>query len=94
MKNIPYQTFKTFGDQTRKFHDIVWFQTAIFMHDFHHSNLPVAFTQFFLPLNKYKGYNTRSASKLNCFLPHVRTNYGKFSIKLLVQKFGTALTKI
>ena len=24
-----------------KFHDIVWFQTAIFMHEFHHSNLPV-----------------------------------------------------
>ena len=30
-----------------KFH-IIWFQTAVFMHDFHHSNLPLVFNQFFL----------------------------------------------
>ena len=53
-----------------KFHDIVWFQSAIFMHDFHHSNLPVVFNQFFLLVNKRHGYNTRSVSKLNYSLPH------------------------
>ena len=26
-----------------KFHDIVWFQTAVFMHNYHYSNLPVVF---------------------------------------------------
>ena len=50
------------------------------MHDFHHSNLQVVFNQFFLLVNKRPGYNTRSASKLNHSLPHVRTNHEKFSI--------------
>ena len=52
------------------------------MHDFHHSNLLVVFNQFFLLVSKRHGYNTRSASKL----PHVRTNYGKFSIKFVGAK--------
>ena len=56
------------------------------MYDFHHSNLPVVFNQFFLLVNKRHGYNTRSASKLNYSLPYGRTNYGKFSIKFVCAK--------
>ena len=74
-----------------KFHDIVWLQSAIFMHDFHHGNLPVAFNQFFLLVNKRHGYNTRSASKLNYSLTHVRTNYRKFSIKFVGVKGWNSL---
>ena len=69
-----------------KFHDIVWFEPAIFMHDFHHNNLPVVFNQFFLLVNKRHAYNTRSAAKLNYSAPHVRTNYEKFSIKFAGSK--------
>ena len=60
-----------------KFHDIAWFQTAIFMHDFRHSirKFPVVFNQFFLLVDKRHTYNTRSTSKLNCSLLYVRTNY-------------------
>ena len=59
-----------------KFYDLVWFQTAIFMHDFH---LPVVFNQYFILVNKSHNYNTRSASKLNYSLPyvHVRTKLWK-----------------
>ena len=60
-------------------------------HDCHHSNLPVVFNQVFLLVNKRHGYNTRSASKLNYSLSHVRTNYGKFGIKFVGAKVWNSL---
>ena len=100
VKAIGIMTFAEFKEHTNpifidlkilKFHDIVWLQTAIFMHDFHHSDLPVVFNQFFLFVNKRHGYNTRSASRLNCSLPHVRTSYRKFSIKFVGAKVWNSL---
>lgn len=99
-KAVRIMTFADFKEHTNpifidlkilKFHDLVWLQTAIFMHDFHHGNLPVVFNQFFLLVNKRHDYNTRSASKLNYSLPYVRTNYGKFNIKFVGAKVWNSL---
>ena len=61
-----------------KFNDIVKFQTALFMHDFDHGNLPDTFNSFFSLVSTRHNYNTRLASnKTNYSLPSARTNYGK-----------------
>ena len=56
-KAIRIMTFSDFKEHTNpifidlkilKFHDLVQFQTAIFMLDFRYGNLPVVFNQFYL----------------------------------------------
>ena len=74
-----------------KFNDVVKFRTAIFMHDFHHSNLPRNFDSFFSRISKRHNYNTRLASKLNYSLPAVKTNYGKFNIRFAALKNWNSL---
>ena len=64
-----------------KLADLVLFNTALFMYDYHTNNLPNSFNSFFNPVNQRHSYNTRLASKATYSLPKIRTNYGKFSIR-------------
>ena len=80
------------GLNIMKFTDIIRFQTAIFMHDFHHGNLPCSFNSFFLLVNSRHKYNTRLASSNNNYLlPSARTNYGKFNIRFSATKIWNSL---
>ena len=64
-----------------KFTDIVYYNTALFMHNFYNGNLPKSFDGFFNPVYQLHGHNTRLASKLAYSLPMARTNYGIFNIR-------------
>ena len=44
-----------------KFLDLVSLHITIFMHKFHNNNLPVAFNNYFTPVNQTHDYNTRLA---------------------------------
>jgi hypothetical protein len=63
-----------------KFHDLVVFLMAIFMHKYHSNLLPITFEKFFVRVNEVHNYNTRLSSKISYSIPGVRTNYGKFNI--------------
>ena len=71
--------FKVLG--ILKFSDLISLQNLQFMHDFNNHTLPRAFDNFFTPTNQVHQYNTRQASKCTFYMPSVRTNYGKFSIR-------------
>ena len=64
-----------------KFHDLVVFLMAIFMHKYHSNLLPITFERFFVRVNEVHNYNTRLSSKISYSIPGVRTNYGKFDIR-------------
>jgi hypothetical protein len=64
-----------------KFHDLVVFLMAIFMHKYHSNLLPITFEFFFVRVNEVHKYNTRLSSKISYSIPGVRTNYGKFNIQ-------------
>ena len=51
------------------------------MYDFHTGTLPPVFNDFFRPIHKVHQYNTRLASKKSFYIPKIRPNYGKFSIR-------------
>ena len=77
-----------------KFNDIIRFQTAVFMYDFHHGNLPDTFKSFFSLVSNRHNYNTRLASsKTDYSLPSARTNYGKFNIRFSATKVWNSLDK-
>ena len=61
------------------------------MHDYHHGNLPSVFNLFFTKVSQRHSYNTRLVSKLSFFLPQVRTNYGKFSIRHIGAKVWNSI---
>ena len=63
-----------------KFLDLVSLHITIFMHKFHNNNLPVAFNNYFTPVNQTHDYNTRLASKLIYSIPKIRTNDGIFNL--------------
>ena len=65
-----------------KFDDIIYLHNTIFMYDFHSSTLPPAFFKYFTAVNKRQKCNTKLTSKSSYTLPPIRTNYGKFCIKL------------
>ena len=100
-RSIRIITFADFRDhsnplflrlQILKFKDVVFHQTAIFMHDFHHGNLPNAFESFFTLVCKRHNYNTRLAScKSNYSLPSAKTNYGKFNVRFSATKVWNSL---
>ena len=100
---IRIMTFADFRDHSNplfirlyimKFNDIVRFQTAIFMHEFHHGNLPCIFNSIFHLVNSDHNYSTRLASnKSNYSLPFARTNYGKFNIRFFGIKFWNSLNE-
>ena len=70
-----------------KFCDIVKFQTAIFMYDYHHGNLPEVFDSFFSRVNRRHNYNTRLAATTSYSLPFARTNYGLFNMRFVATKY-------
>ena len=67
--------------------DIITLYTACFMHNFHNSKIPYAFSSFFTSIRRIYNYNTRLASKSTFVLPKVRTNYaGKIQYSLFWSK--------
>jgi len=74
-----------------KFQDLVKFQTAIFMHDFHHDNLPEIFNSFFSRVNLSHNYNTSFAANSSYSLPPARTNYGLFNVRSAAAKYWNSL---
>lgn len=89
-KVIRLMTFSQFREHSNplfyelnilKINDLVKFQTAIFMYDYHHGNLPDVFNTYFTHASTKHKYNTRFSSKENYSLPHVKTNYGKFNVR-------------
>ena len=51
------------------------------MHDYHRNSLPDVSTDFFVQVKRKHNYNTRLASKNSYYIPTIRTNYGKFSLR-------------
>ena len=64
-----------------KFLDLVSLHITIFMHKFQNSNLPLAFNNYFTPVNQTHDYHTRLASKLAYSIPKIMTNYGIFNLR-------------
>ena len=64
--------------------EFVYFHNAIFMYSMITLLLicQAFLIHFFIKFNQKHKYNTRLASKYSFFLPHIRTNYGKFNIRL------------
>ena len=89
-KVVRIITFSSFKSHTSplfkhlnilKFPDLIYYQNALFMFDFHTGNLPTIFDNFFKNVAEVHNYNTRSSAKQLLYLPKVRTNYGKFNIR-------------
>ena len=89
-KAIRVMTFSKYNDHSSslfktmniiKFIDLIHYQVCIFMHKFHHNQLPITFSDFFKQVSAMHNYNTRHAAKKSYVLPKVKTNYGLSSIK-------------
>ena len=89
-KVVRLINFSSFRDHTNslflkmkilKFHDLVFFNTAIFMYDYFNGFLPKFFNGFFTSVNQKHNYATRFASRLSYSVPLIRTNYGRFNIR-------------
>ena len=50
---------------------------AVFLFNFHHNNILLVFSDFFVSVKKVHNYNSRFASKLSYYISSVCTNYGK-----------------
>ena len=61
------------------------------MYDFHAKLLPPVFKSFFTSVDSLHQYNTRLANKCSYYLPKIRTNYGKFSIRFLGVKIWNSV---
>ena len=84
--------FKALG--ILKFSDLISFQNLLFMHDFNNHTVPRAFdNSVFTPTNQVHQYNTRQALKCTFYMPSVRTNYGKFSIRYAGSKIWNTLNE-
>ena len=99
-KAIRIISFSHFNDHTDpiflrlsllKLNDIVYFQTALFMFDFHTYNLPEIFNGYFDQVNQRHNYNTRLATRSTYTLPKPRTNYGLFNIKYVGPKVWNSI---
>ena len=64
-----------------KFENFVYVTNSLFMYDYYRNVLLDAFTDFFVQVKRKHNYNTRLASKNTYYIPRVRTNYGKFSLR-------------
>ena len=64
-----------------KFSDLIFLQRAMFMFEYQQNLTPPAFANFFVPVSKIHNYNTRLSSRKSYYIPAVRTNYGKFSLR-------------
>jgi hypothetical protein len=74
-----------------KFLDIVYFNTALFLHNFYNKKLPNIFYDFFNPVCEQHSHNTRLASRSTYSLPLVRTNYGIFNIRFIGIKMWNSI---
>ena len=74
-----------------KLGDLIYLDSALFMHDYYSNRLPSAFNNFFKSINKVHQYATRLASKKSYYLPKLRTNYGKFNIRFSGAKLWNAV---
>ncbi len=96
---ITFSNFKAhtnnlfFRPKILKFHDIVTFNTALFMHDYHQGKLPIIFHHMFALVSESHHYNTRLASKSSYCIPLIRTYYGKFSPRFQGPKIWNAIDK-
>lgn len=91
-KTIRIINFSTFNAHTNllfkelqilKFQDIIILHISIFMYQYKNKQLPPSFDNFFTPITKVHSYNTRLSSNSAYYLPKVRTNYGKFSLRFI-----------
>jgi hypothetical protein len=64
-----------------KFVDLIYYQNALFMFDFHVGNLPAVFDNFFQNVSEVHNYNTRSSTKMFLYIPKIRTDYGRFNLR-------------
>jgi hypothetical protein len=67
--------------ETLKFVDLIYYQNALFMFDFHVGNLPAVFDNFFQNVSEVHNYNTRSSAKIILYIPKIRTDYGRFNLR-------------
>ena len=77
-----------------KLPDIVYLNTALFMHHYNNGNLPDNFNDFFTSVSTRHQYRIRLASKSTFSLPQARTNYGKFNITFIGPKTWNAIEEI
>ena len=63
------------------------------MYSFSKSSLSKAFENSFTCINTRHGYNTRLSSKSSFALPNIRTNDGKFNIKVFGPKVWNQVNK-
>jgi hypothetical protein len=84
-----FPLFKSFN--LLKFLDIVYFNTALFLHNFYNKKLPNIFYDFFNPVCEQHSHNTRLASRSTYSLPLVRTNYGIFNIRFIGIKIWNSI---
>ena len=91
-KAIRIITFSAFREHTSslfkklnllKFYDIVYVNTAFFVHQYSNAKLPDVFSDFFTLVRTQHNYNTRLASRSTYSLPSVHTNYGKFRVRFI-----------
>ena len=73
---------------------VTLFYGSIFMHKFYQQLLPYVFDNFFVDVRGLHTYNTRFAAKRSYYVPKVRTNFGKFSIRFQGPKVWNSLKKI
>ena len=74
-----------------KLGDLMYLDSAPFIHDFYSNRLPSTCNNFFKSINKVHQYATRLASKKFYYLPKARTNYGKFNIRFSGAKLWNAI---
>ena len=100
-RSIRIITFSKFDDHSSplfkqtnilKLTDLITFHVSLFMFKFHNKLLPAVFDNYFISTSKVHNYNTRLSSQLGYSLPRVRTNYGKFNIKLSGSKVWNSLS--
>ena len=66
-----------------KLQDIHTLHTALFMYKYHHHLLPTSFDNYFVLSSLVHDHHTRTSIRNNYFLPTVKTNIRKFSIKFV-----------
>ena len=74
-----------------KFSNVVLFHLGKFMFFFSKGFLPNSFNDMFTLANYIHPYNTRNSSNSNFYIPLVRTNIRKFSIRFQGPKFFNSL---
>ena len=89
-KVIRIMNFSNYNDHTSplftylnimKLPDVIYYHNCIFLFKFNSKMLPTIFDNFFELISSRHKYKTRLASRSSFYIPSIRTNYGKFSIR-------------